>query len=239
MKNDSNITIKKACKENFNTFNKTELGGYCNSCEKEVIDFTTMTQEEINNYFLVPKVNTCGRFKSSQLQTKNYITMCTTFSKGIASMGFSLLALCAISNVNAQEIASLEPIVKTETSNIQRGNISVNTVSQYTVKGTVLDEENIPLPGVNVVLKGTKQGTVTDLDGNFEFPNKLDINDVLIFSYIGYDTKEYKIQESTSDTISITINFTNADVELMGEIQVGEVYKTKQNIFQKFVGLFK
>lgn len=238
MKNDSNITIKKPCSENFNTFSTTEFGGFCKSCEKEVIDFVTMTEMEINNYFLVPRPNTCGRFKSSQLQTNKNNTMHNFISKGIATMSFSLLTLCAVSNVQAQEVANLEPVIKTEISSMQLGEIST-LYSAYTVKGTVLDEENRPLPGVNVILKGTSEGVVTDLDGSFEFPKKLDINDVLVFSYIGYDTKEYTVKESTSETISVTINFTNADVELMGEIEIGGVYKTKQNVFQKFIGLFK
>ncbi|RKR14033.1 carboxypeptidase-like protein [Maribacter vaceletii] len=238
MKNDNNITIQKPCSENFDTFSKTELGGYCNSCEKEVIDFTSMRMTEINNYFLVPRANTCGRFKSSQLQTNKQHSMTNYISKGIATMGFSLLALCAVSNVQAQEIASTDSEIKTGISSITVGKVS-NAYSSYTVKGIVLDEENTPLPGVNVILKGTAEGTVTDLDGNFEFPKKLGKNDILVFSYIGYDTKEYKVKESTSETINITVNFTNADVELMGEIEIGGVYKTKQNVFQKFIGLFK
>ncbi len=239
MKNYNSISIKKPCSEKFNTFSKTELGGFCNACQKEVIDFTTMTATEINHFFLVSKPNTCGRFKSSQLQTKNNNAMSTMFSKGIATMSFSLLAFCAAPAVLAQEVASLDPSVKIEISNTPKDNISIHSISSYTVKGTVLDEENMPLPGVNVVLKGSSNGTVTDLDGNFEFPNKLDVNDILVFSYIGYDTKEYKVQESNTETITITINFTNADVELMGEIQIGEVYKSKQNIFQKIIGIFK
>ena len=237
MKNDSSISIQKPCSENFDTFSKTELGGYCNSCEKEVIDFTFMTRSEINNYFIVPRTNTCGRFKTTQLQTTKQHTMTNYISKGIATMSFSLLALCVVSNTQAQEVTSLEP--RTEISYTKIGKISNINFTSFTVNGTVLDEENNPLPGVNVILKGTTQGTVTDLDGNFEFPTKLVANNILIFSYIGYETKEHKIVQSDSDTISITINFTNTDVELMGDIVVGGVYKTKQNIFQKFIGLFK
>jgi len=43
------------------------------------------------------------------------------------------------------------------------------TVTSYTVMGKVLEQGNMPLGGVNVVLKGSKDGVVTDLDGKFEF----------------------------------------------------------------------
>ena len=65
--------------------------------------------------------------------------------------------------------------------------------SQSTVSGIVTDEASaIPLIGVNVTVKDTDRGTVTDLDGNFE----LTVNpgeDVLVFSFIGYQTQEIEI----------------------------------------------
>ena len=165
--------------------------------------------------------------------------MTSLFSKGIATMSFSLLALCTASTIQAQEVANVNTVIKTEIPKTQLGKVYITSTSQHTIKGTVLDEENLPLPGVNVILKGTTEGTVTDLDGKFEFPTKLGTDDVLVFSYIGYETKEYLVKKSSSEIINITINFTNVDVELMGEIEIGGIYKTKQNIFQKFVGLFK
>ena len=56
------------------------------------------------------------------------------------------------------------------------------------VKGTVFDETGMPAMGVNIVKKGTMEGTVTDLDGNFEI--SVNRGDVLVFSYIGYTTQE-------------------------------------------------
>ena len=55
---------------------------------------------------------------------------------------------------------------------------------QNTIKGTVLDEENIPVIGVSITVKGTTTGTVTDLDGAFSIQARS--SDVLEFVYIGY-----------------------------------------------------
>ena len=41
------------------------------------------------------------------------------------------------------------------------------TFAQKTITGKVVDKNNIPLPGVNVILKGSNIGTSTDFDGNF------------------------------------------------------------------------
>ncbi|MGC1204431.1 MAG: SusC/RagA family TonB-linked outer membrane protein, partial [Flavobacteriaceae bacterium] len=60
---------------------------------------------------------------------------------------------------------------------------------QTSVTGTVTEQStSIPLPGVNVVIKGTSIGTATDFDGNY----RIEVNngDVIVFSYIGYQSQE-------------------------------------------------
>ena len=65
-----------------------------------------------------------------------------------------------------------------------------------TVSGTVSDETG-PLPGANVLVKGTTIGTQTDFDGNYTL---LDVgSDVtLVFSYIGYKSAEVAVGEQTT-----------------------------------------
>lgn len=81
------------------------------------------------------------------------------------------------------------------------------------VKGTVYDETGIPAMGVNVVKKGTTEGTVTDLDGNFEMSVKR--GDVLVFSYIGYSTQEITYNGQTSLEVRLA-----EDSEVLEEIVV-------------------
>ncbi len=58
-----------------------------------------------------------------------------------------------------------------------------------TVKGKVLDENGSPLPGVNIVEKGTTNGTVTDIDGKFSLTLK-GVSQTVVFSFIGYESVE-------------------------------------------------
>src|SRR5690606_39981793 len=69
------------------------------------------------------------------------------------------------------------------------------------VTGTVISgEDNLPLPGVSVLIKGTTRGGVTDLDGNFSI--NVQQGEVLAFSFIGYVTQEVPItNQSTLDII--------------------------------------
>lgn len=63
------------------------------------------------------------------------------------------------------------------------------------VSGTVSDNAGMPLPGVSVLVKGTKTGTQTDFDGKFSI--KVSPSQVLVFSYIGMKTQEVAASSST------------------------------------------
>ncbi|ULC59639.1 SusC/RagA family TonB-linked outer membrane protein [Flaviramulus sp. BrNp1-15] len=64
-----------------------------------------------------------------------------------------------------------------------------------TVIGTVTDASSVPLPGVNIQVKETKNGTSTDFDGNYQISAKQ--GDVLIFSFLGFKTKEITVKGTT------------------------------------------
>ncbi|MGB5419643.1 TonB-dependent receptor [Algibacter sp.] len=66
---------------------------------------------------------------------------------------------------------------------------SAVVMAQSTISGTIVEEgSNIPLPGANVIEKGTTNGVTTDFDGNFTIKTKSSSGDIVI-SYIGYNSK--------------------------------------------------
>ncbi len=69
--------------------------------------------------------------------------------------------------------------------------------SQGVFTGTVLDENNAPLPGASVVIKGSAKGVATDFDGNFQIELNLE-SDILLVSYIGYIPTEFATSGKTS-----------------------------------------
>ncbi len=82
--------------------------------------------------------------------------------------------------------------------------------AQTTVSGTVT-EENGPLPGANVIIKGTSTGTQTDFDGNYSI--QASATDVLVFSFVGFTTKEITVGGQT--TINIGLAADNALEEVI------------------------
>lgn len=96
------------------------------------------------------------------------------------------------------------------------------------VKGTVLDENNLALPGANVVLEGTTIGTSTDFGGHFTFPKKLKKGDVLVISYVGYDSKKVVIDNNKSaSNIEMQIDMSMETI-LIGKVATKQVYKSKR-----------
>lgn len=70
------------------------------------------------------------------------------------------------------------------------------------ISGTVKDTQGQPLPGVNVTVKGTTQGTITDMDGNYNISG-VDANATLVFSFIGYNVQEIAVAGQTSINASL------------------------------------
>lgn len=94
----------------------------------------------------------------------------------------------------------------------------------WTIQGQVLEntEPPYPLPGVNILIKGTSLGTVSDGNGYFSIKTKK--GDVLIFRYLGFKDYEYVVSRSISNlTVSLT-----ADSEELDEIVVTGISEEKR-----------
>ncbi|OBX26899.1 TonB-linked SusC/RagA family outer membrane protein [Gelidibacter algens] len=91
---------------------------------------------------------------------------------------------------------------------------TVSQAQESTVTGTVTSaEDNLPIPGVNVLVKGTNRGTSTDFDGNYSL--QVAKGEVLEFSSIGFKSVDITIDSQTTLNVGLV-----SDVEALGEIVV-------------------
>ncbi|MEJ7644224.1 MAG: SusC/RagA family TonB-linked outer membrane protein [Chryseolinea sp.] len=79
-----------------------------------------------------------------------------------------------------------------------------------TVTGVIRDETNVPLPGVNVLVKGTTTGTVADSDGRYTLTVPND-NATLVYSFIGYKDQEVAVGGRTQLDVSLEADVTSLD----------------------------
>ena len=89
--------------------------------------------------------------------------------------------------------------------------IHISAIAQpKTVSGKVTDTSGEPIPGVNIILKGTTQGTITDVDGNYLLSNVPD-SAILVFSFVGMKKQEIEVGMQSSINVTLVEETTGLD----------------------------
>lgn len=101
--------------------------------------------------------------------------------------------------------------------------VSFTVAAQNNVTGTIIDDQGIPLPGVNIIEKNTTNGFVSDFDGNYTL--SVNNNAVLIFSYLGFKTQEVSVNGRSN--INITLITDNSQLNEVVVIGYGAVKRDK------------
>lgn len=97
--------------------------------------------------------------------------------------------------------------------------MSVISIAQGKLTGTVVDDQNMPLPGVNVIVSGTTNGTTTNFDGEFSI-SVTQSSGTVRFSYIGFRSEDMEFNVSDNETVDLgTINL-SADADALDEVIV-------------------
>ncbi len=216
MRKSITINIPKPCHEDWNNMSPTDRGRHCAVCQKTVIDFTQQTDEQIVKVFET-NGNLCGRFKKQQLHREVVLNRKSknSYLSWAASGLFAFLAL------NSQRTSAQNKPKIVNTDNLKtpqiKGKTSSSVLNDRTISGNVTSEsDGLPLPGVNVIVKGTTKGTHTDFDGNFTI--RVKYGDVLVFSYLGFETFEIPINKNAQPHTSLKMVMQE---DLMGDVVVG------------------
>lgn len=220
-KNKINIYIPEPCQENWLEMKGTANTRFCNSCEKNVFDFTASSDREISKAFEKNK-HLCGRFLNSQLERdlifahqKKSIWLTTT------SAIISFIAL-GTHEIVAQESIKIE---QTDKRFVNQNSINT-TVKEFTITGVINDDKGA-MPNGGITIKNTLRKAKSIIDGNFSISG-VKQNDILVFTYIGYFNKEIKI---------INPDYLNVTLEVLpysddnSQITVGGVCIRKKRTF--------
>lgn len=93
--------------------------------------------------------------------------------------------------------------------------LSASHIFSQTIKGRVVDVDNLPLPGANIYFDGTTIATIADENGNFTLFYGSKLNSVLAVSFIGYQTQFIKSFESDKDIIIVLKEASNTLKEVV------------------------
>ena len=224
MKKHYKLTINEPCSENWRNFRHTNSGGYCKVCEKNVLDFTKKSDEDIYIFFQSKPGKICGRFRPDQIKVYSDISKEKKKRYGLVKAAIALVAfLFTPKEGDAQSNTTNHNIEIVDHG--ERNSKLEKLDEEFAIKGTVVGEDNYPIPGANVVIKGSIIGTVTDINGNYELTVKE--GDILVFSFIGFVTEEHIVKEIDSGNIKMQMMMW----DIMGEVAIDEVYSSKRSMF--------
>lgn len=91
---------------------------------------------------------------------------------------------------------------------------NASATKSITVQGQVMDSEGVPIPGVNIRLKGQNTGTISDLNGNYKLSDVTE-DAVIEFSFIGFATLEKKVKGETLNAILLEDTKSLDEVEIV------------------------
>ncbi|RFN58675.1 SusC/RagA family TonB-linked outer membrane protein [Marixanthomonas ophiurae] len=92
--------------------------------------------------------------------------------------------------------------------------VQLSFAQEKTITGTITDDTGLPLPGVNIIIKGTSTGTQSDFDGNYSIG--AEVGQTLTYSYVGFETKQVKVASSNNINVEMAAGATLEEVVVTG-----------------------
>src|SRR5688572_26020087 len=214
------LTIAEPCHENWENMSPVEKGKYCGSCEKEVVDFSYMSDRQVAEFFKKPSTGSvCGRFMSDQLDRD--ITIPKKRIPFIKYLFSILLPAIFISKASAQQkIGKVKPTTKDTTrraidhdlrtlgmvapniipvcydtidNRTIKGEVTnvVQKVTRIAVNGKVVNENGEAIPNVSVKIINSGKIIMADENGKFSFHTTKDQLIELELTSVGYKDEHY------------------------------------------------
>lgn len=210
------LSIPNPCHENWEAMTPSDKGRFCSSCQKTVIDFTNMSDRQLVEFFKKPPPSVCGRVHDDQLNRDIVIS-----KKRIPWVKYffqiSLPAFLIAMKASAQKSKIL--IGDTTYCTPMMGKVAIPAPEVYsetkTISGQILDDKGNKVSFASVSIKNTKNGVQADAEGAFKINAPL--NSTLVFSAVGYNSKEIALNGQSTNLIVV---FETKDIVLSGEVIV-------------------
>ena len=217
------IKLGFTCTQKWEAMEPVSGGRYCQDCQKEVIDFTQLSNQEIIGYFEQKrKIKTCGHFSVEQLKQLNK----SLNQPPRTSLQQSLRTLALGTLLTASSCQTSKTInhsnCKGHKSHYEIVDKSINKkeIASIEIVGTVVSEDNEPLSDVIIQIEETMIGAVSGLDGEFRLvvPSDFEQAKVLNTKYLGFEDLQINLDEVADKKIKITL--VNDPNLLTGEVVV-------------------
>ncbi|MEO6313972.1 MAG: carboxypeptidase-like regulatory domain-containing protein [Chitinophagaceae bacterium] len=221
MKQQIQLQIPSPCHENWDKMTGTEHGRFCMSCQKEVVDFSVLTDKQIIDYISRATESICGRVQHDQMnrdliQPREVNRIGWRHWMSVAASVIMAVSGAASQGKTPKQLVvsgSLKPGKKIPVI-IKKGELasSEKVPEKIMVRGKIVDERNNPIPYATITQYDATAGVAADAEGNFIlFLNEALPNIKLSASAVGFatavielDTPE-KMKSITTENNVLTI----------------------------------
>jgi hypothetical protein len=203
------IHVDNPCQQKWEDMQGSASGSFCNSCKKNVVDFTGMSDNQLIEFFKKKPVDVCGRFYSDQLDTTLKIP-----AKSIPWLKYffqiSLPALLFSYKASAQRLLKKyrEPLVLTEKKRVH----SLTLVPGIHISGRVTGLKGEPVAFASIMIEGTNEGVAADSNGVFTLKSSNAIM-ILEVSAAVYEKKHVPITSLHTDIVLNVALIENINLE--------------------------
>ena len=163
------LSIPEPCHQNWQEMTPTQQGRFCNACAKEVIDFSTMSDNEVLNYFSSLKnEKVCGRAYPDQLERT--ITIPKEIKKrkfwywNYAAMFFLFFSKMSI---KAQAQGMIAVVKNTHEPKKIKTESVLSAAMKKNISGKITNKDDNPVSFASVKIAGTNTGVMADIKGEF------------------------------------------------------------------------
>lgn len=225
MRKHIQLNIPQPCHENWDSMEPAEKGKFCGSCQKEVIDFATMSDVQLVSFFKKPSNGSvCGRFMENQLDRSidipkkriPWVKYFFQFALPAFLISSKAVAQGTVTTIAGDTIMVPKPKIETGKGKPVRLGRRIG--------GTVIDDNGQGISYASVFIKGTTIGVATDSVGSFTLKyTGTEDSIVLVSSSVGFQNTESMVRfTKNEETILISLNAMNT----LGEVLVISYGKT-------------
>lgn len=241
MQSITKITLPQPCHEPWANMNTIENGRYCSSCNKAVVDFTTMTNQQIIDHLSASNGNICGRITAPQFnQVNKQLSKPVQPNAGVwKRIMLTITMLASLSYVKGQTSISKAKTEQTQENLVVGEVVAVAAPLKYmTLTGVVKDNKGEPLQ--QVIVTAGNQSTLTNATGAFRL-NVTEGTKEFQVKYIGFETTTIKINKKQGQPYQIKIQPATVYLGGLGVIKQPGVIKAFYqtylvNPFKAFIG---
>lgn len=244
MKPTIRLSIATPCTESWDQMTPQTEGRFCGTCQKTVVDFTAMDDQELLQWFATRQGPVCGRLRQDQLDhniaapPEHAINRWRYWNYLIAGLLFSSEAAAQTRPANPPTSQSIP--IRPETRQLV-GDTILATEKPFpadSVKGRVTDSGGRPISYVTI-LYGPRTGVLADEQGHFSIPvQKVSRSQQLTITAVGYEPLKITVDKLLTDyQVNLAETLTMRDVVLGGAVVV--VKKHRRRVAADTVSLFK